>query len=113
MTLNELDVVRDWLLLLGRKTAQEKVATFLTILARRAAVSGSKPPTDGLTFELPLTREAMGDCLGLSIESVSRQMTGLRRCGVIDLLDGRLIHVPNYLALLDVAGEDADGGPIA
>ena len=37
MTLDELDAARDWMLLLGRKTAQEKIATFLTILARRAA----------------------------------------------------------------------------
>jgi CRP/FNR family transcriptional regulator len=35
MTLDELDAARDWMLLLGRKTAQEKIATFLVILARR------------------------------------------------------------------------------
>ena len=40
MTLDELDAARDWMLLLGRKTAQEKIATFLTILARRAAEIG-------------------------------------------------------------------------
>jgi len=112
MTLDELDSARDWLLLLGRKTAQEKIATFLTILARRAAALENKLPGDGLSFELPLTREAIADYLGLTIETVSRQITGLRKAGVIELADARSIRVPNYLTLLDVAGEDADGGMI-
>jgi CRP/FNR family transcriptional regulator len=48
----------------------------------------------------------------MTLETVSRQMSGLRKSGVIDLLDGRHISVPDYLALLDVAGEDSDGGMI-
>jgi len=112
MTLDELDSARDWMLLLGRKTAQEKIATFFAILARRSAALESRRPEDGLSFELPLTREAIADYLGLTIETVSRQITGLRKAGVIDLNDARRIGVPNYLALLDVAGDDADGGMI-
>jgi CRP/FNR family transcriptional regulator len=112
MTLNELDAARDWMLLLGRKTAQEKIATFLTILARRSAALAMKTPGDGLGFELPLTREAVADYLGLTIETVSRQITALRKSGVIELADARNIRVPNYMALLDAAGEDADGGMI-
>jgi len=113
MTLDELDAARDWMLLLGRKTANEKIATFLSILAGRAAALEHKAPTDGLVFELPLTREAMADYLGLTIETVSRQITTLRKAGVIELVDARHLHVPNYAALLSVAGEDADGGMIA
>lgn len=112
MTLDELDAARDWMLLLGRKTAQEKIATFLSILARRAAALENTPLDTALQFELPLTREAIGDYLGLTIETVSRQITGLRKAGVIELADARSIRVPDYLALLDVAGEDADGGMI-
>lgn len=112
MTLDELDAARNWMVLLGRKSAQERVATFLSILAMRALAMESKAPEDGLTFELPLTREAIADYLGMTLETVSRQMSGLRKSGVIDLLDGRHISVPDYLALLDVAGEDSDGGMI-
>ena len=112
MTLDELDAARDWMLLLGRKTAREKIATFLAILARRAAALELKAPGDGLGFELPLTREAIADYLGLTIETVSRQITALRKAGVIELVDARNIRVPNYLALLDAAGDDADGGMI-
>jgi CRP/FNR family transcriptional regulator len=112
MTLDELDAARDWMLLLGRKTAQEKIATFLSILARRAAALESTPLDTALKFELPLTREAIADYLGLTIETVSRQITGLRKAGVIELADARSIRVPDYLTLLDVAGEDADGGMV-
>jgi CRP/FNR family transcriptional regulator len=112
MTLDELDAARDWMLLLGRKTAREKIATFLTILARRVAAQDNKPPNDGLSFLLPLTREAVADYLGLTIETVSRQITALRKAGVIELADARNIVVPDFAALLNAAGEDADGGMI-
>jgi CRP/FNR family transcriptional regulator len=112
MTLDELDAARDWMLLLGRKTANEKISTFLTILARRAAALNNEIPGDGLTFDLPLTREAIADYLGLTIETVSRQITALRKAGVIELVDARNIHVPDYAMLLSAAGEDADGGMI-
>ena len=112
MTLDELDAARDWMLLLGRKTAQEKIATFLMILARRAAALDNKRPGDGLEFTLPLTREAISDYLGLTIETVSRQITALRKDGIIELKDTRTIRVPDYVALIGAAGEDADGGMI-
>jgi CRP/FNR family transcriptional regulator len=112
MTLDELDAARDWMVLLGRKTAQEKIASFLVILARRAAALENARPRDGLSFDLPLTREAVADYLGLTIETVSRQITALRKAGLIELTETRHVRVPNYLALLDAAGEDADGGMI-
>ncbi len=112
MALDELDAARDWMVLLGRKTAQEKISSFLVILARRAAALGNAELSDGLSFDLPLTREAIADYLGLTIETVSRQITALRKAGVIELLDTRRVRVPNFLALLDASGEDADGGMI-
>jgi CRP/FNR family transcriptional regulator len=112
MTLDELDAAHDRMLILGRKTAQEKIATFLTALARRAAALVNESPDGGISFELPMTREAIADYLGTTLETVSRKLTGLRNAGVIDLVDARQIRVPNYLALLDVAAEDADGGMI-
>lgn len=112
MALDELDAARDWMLLLGRKTAREKIATFLSILARRAAQMEGTAPVDGLRFVLPLTREAIADYLGLTIETVSRQITALKKAGVIELADTRSLRVPDFTLLLDAAGEDADGGLI-
>ena len=111
MTLDELDAAREWMLLLGRKTAREKIASFLTIIARRDASLKNVPSLGGpLSFDLPLTREAMADYMGLTIETVSRQMTALRKDGVIELDGKRRIIIPDFEALLDETGDDDDGG---
>ncbi len=110
MTLDELDSAREWMLLLGRKTAREKIASLLAIIARRTAVLERKDVVDGLQFALPLTREAMADYLGLTIETVSRQISALKKEGVIHLIDSRNVRVPDFAVLLDEAGDDSDGG---
>jgi CRP/FNR family transcriptional regulator len=108
MVLDELDAARDWLLLLGRKTAREKIASLLAIIARRAAPPGTLGRNGRIEFELPLTREAMADYLGLTLETVSRQISALKRDGVI-LLDGnRQIVVPDFRRLVAESGDDAD-----
>ena len=114
MTLDELDAAREWMLVLGRKTAREKIASLLSIIARRDAtlklVGGSRGP---LTFDLPLTREAMADYLGLTLETVSRQMSALKRDGVIQLEGKRHVTIPDLGRLLEEAGDDNDGGMMA
>src|SRR6056297_1437011 len=64
MALDELDAAREWMLLLGRKTAREKIASFLAILGRRNAVLNMSTAAGQVVFDLPLTREAMADYLG-------------------------------------------------
>ena len=110
MTLDELDAAREWMLVLGRKTAREKIASLLGIIARRDAIIGQVSDTNSLSFDLPLTREAMADYLGLTLETVSRQISALRKDGVIVLEGKRHIHVPDMDRLLDEAGDDSDGG---
>ena len=110
MTLDELDAAREWMLVLGRKTAREKIASLLTIIARRDASLTPQGVVNTLTFDLPLTREAMADYLGLTLETVSRQMSALKKDGVITLKGKRRIHVPNMARLFEEAGDDSDGG---
>ncbi len=113
MTLDELDAAREWMLVLGRKTAREKIASLLSIIARRDAtlkVVGTDGP---LVFDLPLTREAMADYLGLTLETVSRQMSALKKEGVILLEGKRHVTVPDMSRLMDEAGDDSDGGMLA
>ncbi|MEM9229326.1 MAG: Crp/Fnr family transcriptional regulator [Pseudomonadota bacterium] len=112
MTLDELDAARDWMLLLGRKTAREKIASLLAILAQRQAILLPNSARQPLKIELQMTREAMADYLGLTIETVSRQMTALRKDGVIEMQGKRHITVPDLPRLQDEAGDDADGGPL-
>jgi CRP/FNR family transcriptional regulator, anaerobic regulatory protein len=109
MTLDELDAAREWMLLLGRKTAREKIASLIALAARRQAILLLSPPTGRMLVELPLTREAMADYLGLTLETVSRQITALRRDGLIALQGSRTITIPSYELLRDAAGDDGMG----
>ncbi len=110
MTLDELDAAREWMLLLGRKTAREKIASLLAIIARRDASLKLKTPKGSLVFDLPLTREEMADYLGLTLETVSRQISALKRDGVIELQGKRHVIIPNLDRLMEEAGDDSDGG---
>ena len=110
MTLDELDAAREWMLLLGRKTAREKIASLLAIIARRDASLQGQVRQRQVTFELPLTREAMADYLGLTLETVSRQISALKREGIIELTGKRTVHVPDIDRLIEEAADDADGG---
>lgn len=109
MTLDELDAAREWMLLLGRKTAREKIASLLAIIARRD-VSLNPRSKGPIVFDLPLTREEMADYLGLTLETVSRQVSALRRDGVISLEGKRHVTVNDFDRLLEIAGDDTDGG---
>ncbi|KAA0917674.1 transcriptional regulator FnrL [Aquicoccus porphyridii] len=110
MTLDELDAAREWMLVLGRKTAREKIASLLSIVARRDATLRKTGMVGRLVFDLPLTREAMADYLGLTLETVSRQISALKRDGVIELEGKRHVTVPDFARLMEEAGDDSDGG---
>ncbi|QRE75949.1 helix-turn-helix domain-containing protein [Methylobacterium aquaticum] len=75
--LRALERAQDHMMLLGRKSARERVASFLLGLAERAGTDGA--------IALPMSRTDIADHLGLTIESVSRTLTRLERDGVIAL----------------------------
>ncbi|MGX0877206.1 CRP/FNR family transcriptional regulator [Roseovarius sp. MBR-154] len=110
MTLDELDAAREWMLVLGRKTAREKIASLIAIIARRHAAINMQGMRGPLVIDLPLTREAMADYLGLTLETVSRQVSALKKDGVIALEGKRRVTIPDFNRLLDEAGDDSDGG---
>jgi CRP/FNR family transcriptional regulator, anaerobic regulatory protein len=100
-TLRELDEAREWMVTLGRKTAQEKVASFLFLIASHADPSHAK---EAVRFDLPLSRADIADFLGLTIETVSRQMTKLRQSGAIHIENNRHVEVTDIERLRDLAG---------
>lgn len=110
MTLDELDAAREWMLLLGRKTAREKISSLIAIIARRDASLRQRKVSGRFVFDLPLTREEMADYLGLTLETVSRQMTALKKDGLIELEGNRNVTIPDFDALLEQTGDDTDGG---
>lgn len=67
-------------------------------------------PENGSSFDLPLTRESMADYLGLTLETVSRQISSLKRDKVIELQGKRRVMVPDFDVLIGETGDDADGG---
>ena len=93
-TLKELDEAREWMLTLGRKTATEKVASFLYLIASNIDPE-FEDENHAIRFELPLKRMEIADFLGLTIETVSRQITKLRKSGVIELENNRTVIVPS------------------
>jgi CRP/FNR family transcriptional regulator len=103
-TLNQLDDARSWMVTLGRKTAQEKVASFLMLLASHI---GQRPADKGAAcaFTLPLKRADIADFLGLTIETVSRQMTKMRKSGLISIEHNLDVTVHDLSALSRAAGE--------
>lgn len=107
-TLNEVDAAREWMLLLGRKTAEERVASLLLLMAQRMHAREAVVPAggQGMCYELPLSRTEMAEYLGLRIETVSRQIKRLRTAGVIQSLDGRAIVVNDIVKLAHIAGRE-------
>jgi len=101
--LRELDEARDWMVTLGRKTASEKIASFLLMIARNVdPAAGSERRS--ARFDLPLTRADIADFLGLTIETVSRQLTRLRAEKVISIENNRHVVVPDLARLAARAG---------
>jgi CRP/FNR family nitrogen fixation transcriptional regulator len=87
MTAGELKHAEDHMLLLGRKTAMERVATFLLEMDRRLAVTGM--------MALPMCRRDIGDYLGLTLETVSRALSQLHAQGVLGFSGARQIVLRN------------------
>lgn len=102
-TLKELDEARDWMVTLGRKTASEKVASFLYLIATHIDPLRSATMHKA-AFDLPLTRADIADFLGLTVETVSRQLTRLRTEGIIEITNNRHVNVPDLDALSDRMG---------
>ena len=108
MALDELNAAREWMVLLGRKTAREKIATFLEMVVRRSTT----PQVPVQNYTLPLTREEIGDFLGLTLETISRQLSAMKKDGIIEFEDRRRFVIKDLEALHLASGDDADGGVI-
>jgi CRP/FNR family transcriptional regulator len=107
-TLEEVDAAREWMFVLGRKTASEKVATLIRLIVERMHVAPCEACTapQPVRFDLPLSRGEMADYLGLRIETVSRQLKRLREAGVIEAPAGRAVTVRDIGALARMVEAD-------
>lgn len=94
--MENLTHAREHCLLLGRRGAAEKLATFLLEWADRS--------TEPAVVHLAMTRQDIADYLGLTIETVSRTFSQFERDGLIRLVGTREVHLTEMEALEDVAG---------
>ena len=95
----ELAAAQDQMLLLGRKTAREKIASFIVMLSQRASRRGQKDNP----VALPMGRADIADYLGLTTETVSRTFTQLRSLGVIALQENNRVDMADRTALYEIA----------
>ncbi len=101
---NELVAAQDQMLLLGRKTARERVSSFL--YGQLENHYGDVIPADA-RISFPMTRADIADFLGLTVETVSRTLSGLRRDGLVTMNAGHTISVPSPARLRAIAqGEE-------
>ena len=97
---DEASAAQDQMLLLGRKTAEERVVSFLLAIHRKNA--------PGEEIELPMSRQDIADYLGLTIETVSRTMTSLTRRGLIAPLARHTVALRKLSTLREIAGDEDD-----
>lgn len=109
LALDELDAARDWMILLGRKSAREKIATFLDLLARRGNMDNAQGQ---IALDMPMTRDQIANFLGLTLETVSRQFNALKKDGIIAFSGRKELVVLDLIALRQDTGDDSDGGMI-
>jgi CRP/FNR family transcriptional regulator len=98
---HELRAAQDQMLLLGRKTATEKVASFLLLMAGQ---QGSD------RVDVPMTRGDIADHLGLTVETVSRTITTLKQGRLIELLTPTRIKIIDCGRLEELAVGEGDTG---
>lgn len=99
-SLQALHRSRTRMMQMGHKSAQQRIADFLVSMAERLANCTS----GACAFALPMSRRDIGDSLGLTIETVSRQLTELREAGLVETEGRSKVCLSNVDALARLAG---------
>lgn len=107
LTAAELVAAQDQMLLLGRKSAVERIASFL-LHRSEAAVARSEDPDE---LGLPMSRTDIADYLGLTIETTCRTLSQLSRDGVIEICGRHRIRLHDPDRLTELAAGERGGAP--
>ena len=108
LTAHEESLVDDTLLSVGRRSAEERIATLLILLFKRAAALQPDRGAAGVAF--PLTQQHIADGLGLSLVHTNKTLRRLERRGLHRIADGRL-QLRDAKALARLADLYGDGRP--
>ena len=107
-SLQALHRSRTRMMQLGHKSARQRIADFLVSMAERLGGSTSGE----CRLMLPMSRRDIGDALGLTIETVSRQFTELREAGLIETRGRSLVQLRDIAALAQAAGQTRFAGTV-
>ena len=99
-SLQALHRSRTRMMQMGHKSAAARIADFLVAMAERLTGCTAGP----CTFSLPMSRRDIGDSLGLTIETVSRQFTELREAGLVTTEGRSWVALSDMAALARIAG---------
>ena len=102
----EMEAFQKQMILLSCKNAEERVCSFLVGLMDRQNVPGERP----IQIYLPMTRLDMADYLGMTIETVSRNLTKLTQKGVLADVERFTLQVAKPQLLRKLAGDCTDDG---
>jgi CRP-like cAMP-binding protein len=94
--------MQDHLVMLGRQAAKQKVASFLLLLAERSEAE------DGESFDVPMSRQDIADYLGLTVETVCRSLSDLKRTHLIRIPSTHQIAIDDSDGLRATAENDSD-----
>jgi CRP-like cAMP-binding protein len=108
LTAHEESLVDEHLLSVGRRSAEERVATLLIMVFKRAAALQADEGRSGVPF--PLTQQHVADALGLSLVHTNKTLRKLEKRGLHQIVDGRL-HLRDAKALSKLADLYGDGRP--
>lgn len=104
----QMSVLHEHAVLLGRKSAVERVASFLMHLVPERGgvncVGPSDEACDGFDIQLHMTRQEIADYLGLTIETVSRVVSDMKRRGIIRVDRSDKIHLNKVCGLCQMTG---------
>jgi CRP-like cAMP-binding protein len=102
--LREISAMQDHFMMLGRKSATEKLASFLCVLSERVGEDL------GIyrQITLPMSRSDIADFLGLTTETVSRTFTQMRKSKIIVIDNNHTIIIQKPTALLSLSLGDRD-----
>ncbi len=103
MSRDELSAAQEQMLLLGRKSAREKLLSFLLFKVQHDC---GPDAARSATLDLPMSRSDIADFLGLTIETVSRTFSDLRKQNLIDLPTAQHVAIPDLEALEAAANTD-------
>ncbi len=110
LTAHEESMVDDTLLSVGRRSAEERIASLLILLFKRASALQARGSGDGVPF--PLTQQHIADGLGLSLVHTNKTLRRLERRGLHRIADGRL-YLRDVKAMARIADLYGDGQPQA